>query len=144
MSILFPSGEIVIFSTPFSMLNTGHTHICRGLQPSIEYNYCQHISSVGLAHYISSFMKCDTVNGEKKVFLHELWVQLEQWDMTDLSWKATNTWWLWVWTADMSYWRLPCTSAVPQAPAFVEFFNTLKLSIESVAWTSSFFVTLGL
>lgn len=36
------------------------------------------------------------------------------------------------------------SAAAPQAPAFVDFFNTLKLSIESVAWTSSFFVVAGL
>lgn len=35
-------------------------------------------------------------------------------------------------------------SNTPSFSFFVDFFNTLKLSIESVAWTSSFFVTLGL
>lgn len=66
---LYPSGGgLVIFSGLFSMLNTGYMHIWRGLCPSFKYNHCQHISSVGLAHYNCSFMKCDTVNSDKKVF----------------------------------------------------------------------------
>lgn len=61
-------GNSVIFSGLFSMLNTGHMHIWSGLCLSFKYYYCQHISSVGLAHYNCRFMKCDTVNSERKVF----------------------------------------------------------------------------
>lgn len=92
---------------------------------------------------------------KEKFFLHEPRVQLEQWDMTDFSPERLQT------PGGYGFGQQTChidgsppppppppplhsTSATPQAPAFVDFFNTLKLSIESVAWTSSFFVTLGL
>lgn len=118
---------------------------------SSEYNRCQHISSVGLAHYSRGFMKCDTVNSERKVFfLHEPRVQLEQWDMTDFFLKGYKH--LAVMGLDSRHVILTAPPLLPSTPLQRHpklrllwiFFNTLKLSIESVAWTSSFFVTLGL
>ena len=54
------------------MLNTGYMHIWWGFRSTFKYKYCQHISSVGPAHYNCSFMKCDTVNSPKFFFCMSL------------------------------------------------------------------------
>lgn len=39
---------------------------CEGLCLGFKYNYCQQVSSGGLAHYNCSFIKCETVTNKKK------------------------------------------------------------------------------